>query len=374
LTVSDIAAKEHGEDTMYQTKRLDSLNEIAHTISSGFDLQKTLNTLLDHIAAQPYVDAVAVLLNSCSQHLEFALGRGFRSNAIERSRVSLGEGIAGRAALERKPYTISDLTDMNGTFKRKSLFSSEDFKSYYVTPLASNGTVLGVMEIFCRKPCDPDPESLEFLETAAELATIAIYNGELFNNLSRTKIELEVAYGATLEGWVRALYMRDAETEGHTQRVTEMTLRLATAMGVSNDKLVHITRGALLHDIGKLAIPDSILRKPGPLNEEEWAIMHQHPTYAYQLLSPISYLKPALEIPLYHHEKWDGSGYPHKLKGANIPLVARVFAIVDVWDALRSDRPYREAWEDDKVMEYLQSETGKHFDPRVVETFFSLFH
>ncbi len=184
--------------------------------------------------------------------------------------------------------------------------------------------------------------------------------------------ELVEAYDATIEGWSRALELRDEETEGHTLRVAEMTLKLAAAMGIGEEELVHIRRGALLHDIGKIGIPDEILLKPGKLNDEEWEIMKQHPVFAYNMLSRITYLESALNIPYCHHEKWDGSGYPQGLKGEQIPLAARIFAIIDVWDALRSDRPYRKAWPEDKVQNYIRSMSGSHFDPSVVEAFFKI--
>jgi putative nucleotidyltransferase with HDIG domain len=181
-----------------------------------------------------------------------------------------------------------------------------------------------------------------------------------------------LAYESTLEGWSRALDLRDKETEGHTLRVTEMALSLARAIGVPEEDLVHIRRGSLLHDIGKMGIPDSILLKPSSLSPEEWAIMQKHPMYAYEMLFPISYLRPAIDIPYCHHEKWDGTGYPRGLKGEQIPLAARIFAVVDVWDALRSDRVYQPHWPEEKVYEYLQAQAGKHFDPQIVRSFMAL--
>ncbi|HMV28141.1 MAG TPA: PAS domain S-box protein [Anaerolineales bacterium] len=181
--------------------------------------------------------------------------------------------------------------------------------------------------------------------------------------------QLRDAYERTIEGWVRALDLRDRETEGHTQRVTDITIRVAQQLGFSEEELSHIKRGALLHDMGKIAIPDEILQKPGPLNETEWERMRQHPMYAYEMLSPIAYLNPALDIPFYHHERWNGSGYPHGLKGEKIPLSARLFAIVDVWDALRSDRPYRKAIPREQVIEYLSENANILFDPKLVEVF-----
>ena len=187
--------------------------------------------------------------------------------------------------------------------------------------------------------------------------------------LQQAHNQLSDAYERTIEGWVRALDLRDRETEGHTQRVTEITVRVAAQLGFSEEELSHIKRGALLHDMGKIAIPDEILQKPGPLNEAEWERMRQHPQYAYDMLAPIEYLRPALDIPYYHHERWDGSGYPHGWKGEKIPLSARLFAIVDVWDALRSDRPYRKAIPRDQVIDYIQENSGLLFDPKLVEHF-----
>ena len=190
--------------------------------------------------------------------------------------------------------------------------------------------------------------------------------------LQRAHADLQEAYDKTIEGWVRALDLRDKETEGHTQRVTEMTMKLAQVIGCSEDELVHIRRGALLHDMGKMGIPDEILQKPGPLTDDEWVIMRRHPELAYQMLSKIKYLEEAITIPYYHHERWDGSGYPHKLNGEDIPLHARLFAVVDVWDALSSDRPYRKRIPHNEVVAYLQKEAGRLFDPLMVEKFIPL--
>jgi HD-GYP domain-containing protein (c-di-GMP phosphodiesterase class II) len=255
---------------------------------------------------------------------------------------------------------------------RAQLLIGEEFVGYSAVPLLVKGQVKGVLEIFHRQSLDPQPEWLDFLEAMAAQAAIAIDNATLFNDQQRSNIELALAYDVTLEGWSRALDLRDKETEGHTQRVTEMTVRLARAMGVGEAELVQIQRGALLHDIGKMGIPDAILLKPGPLTDAEWEIMRRHPVYAYELLSPIAFLKGALDIPYCHHEKWDGTGYPRGLKGEQIPSSARIFAIVDVWDALRSDRPYRAAWGEERVREHIRSLSGTHFDPKVVKAFLGL--
>ena len=196
----------------------------------------------------------------------------------------------------------------------------------------------------------------------------------MLDDLNRTNIDLTQAYDTTLEGWSRALEMRDHETEGHTRRVAEMTVKIARALGIPEEGLVHIRRGALLHDIGKMGIPDRILLKPGPLNEEEWMIMRSHASRAFDLLNPIEYLRPVLDVPLHHHERFDGSGYPDGLKGEDIPLSARIFAVVDIWDALTSDRPYRKAWSAKKSLDYINQQSGKQLDPQVVEVFMKLVH
>ena len=183
---------------------------------------------------------------------------------------------------------------------------------------------------------------------------------------------LILAYDATLEALSTALELRDKEAKGHTQRVTEMALSLAKALGMNNMELVDIRRGALLHDIGNLVVSESILHKQGELTVEEWVTIHMHPFYAYEMIGSIEFLSPALDIPFRHHEKWDGSGYPRGLKGEQIPLAARIFAVVDVWDALNSDRPYREAWPEEKVIEHIREQSGKHFDPEVVNVFLQL--
>jgi putative two-component system response regulator len=234
------------------------------------------------------------------------------------------------------------------------------------------------------RPPTPPPVSREFVEEHLRLLTNKLLEkvnalesannrlAALVEELRHSHRELAEAYDTTLEGWVRALDLRDRETEGHTQRVTEMALRLGRALGLSEAELPHLRRGALLHDIGKIGIPDHILRKPGPLTPGEWEVMRQHPGYARQMLAGIPYLRPALDVAYYHHERWDGGGYPCGLRGEQIPLAARIFAVADVWDALRFDRPYRAGWPEEKVRAYLREQAGKHFDPRVVEAFLSL--
>jgi CHASE2 domain-containing sensor protein len=201
------------------------------------------------------------------------------------------------------------------------------------------------------------------------VAAISVDNIHLFKNLKRKHQDLLQTYNTTLEGWARALELRDYETKGHTERVTTMAVELAQFMGLQQEEIIHIRRGAILHDIGKIGIPDKILLKKGKLNDAEWEIMRQHPLYGYKMLLPIPFLKPALDIVIYHHEKWDGSGYPNALSKEEIPLAARIFSIVDVWDALTSKRPYHDPMPADKVLALIRSESGTHFDPNVVAAF-----
>jgi putative nucleotidyltransferase with HDIG domain len=250
--------------------------------------------------------------------------------------------------------------------------AGEGFITYYGIPLIAKGQVKGVLEVFHRTRFDTNVEWQNFLETLAGQAAIAIDNASLFDGLQRSNVELMLAYDTTLEGWSKALDLRDKATEGHTLRVTEITERLAHAMKMSEAEIVHVRRGALLHDMGKMGIPDSVLFKPGLFTDKEWVVMRKHPQFAYDMLSPVAYLHPALDIPYCHHERWNGTGYPRMLKGEQIPLAARIFAVVDVYDALTSDRPYRKAWTKEKALEYIRTGAGSHFDPQVVEAFLEL--
>jgi putative nucleotidyltransferase with HDIG domain len=239
-------------------------------------------------------------------------------------------------------------------------------------PLMSKGKLLGVLEVFHRTTIHPYAEWADFLNTLSGQAAIAIENVSLFRNLELSNRQLLAAYDAAIEGWSRALDLRDKETEGHTLRVTKMTLTLAQQFNFTDTQMRHIRWGGLLHDIGKMGVPDAILLKPDKLTAQEWEIMRKHPLYSYNLLEPIAFLKPALDIPYCHHEKWDGTGYPRALKGEEIPLQARIFAVVDVWDALCSDRPYRPGWPQEKVRDYIRSQSGMHFDPQIVDIFMKM--
>jgi putative nucleotidyltransferase with HDIG domain len=354
-------------------RRLSALNMIDRAINSSLDLRVTLNVFLSQVTTQLQVDAVDILLlNVHTNQLEYTAGKGFRGKAIESLQLNLGDEYAGQVALNRQPISIPDLAADAGSFAKFGLIRDEDFASYFCMPLLAKGHLKGVLEVFHRAPMNPDQEWMSFLESLAEQATIAIDNAQLFDDMQRSNVDLALAYEATIEGWSHALDLRDKETEGHTQRAVELTLQLAQLLGVKEENLLHIRRGALLHDIGKMGVSDAVLLKPGPLSEEERAHMRKHPQYALELLSPIGYLRPAIDIPYAHHEKWDGTGYPRGLKGEEIPFAARIFAVVDVWDALISDRPYRKAWSKNEALKYIREQSGAHFDPQVVNAFLTL--
>ncbi len=361
------------EETVHHLERLSALREIDRVISASFDLDLTFSTFLHQTIKLLGVDAANILLyNPHIQVLDRVTWLGFFTPLQSKLRLRLGESLAGWAALEQRTLFVPDLTSQKDIMTKPELLEGEYFRAYCAHPLISNGQLKGVIEVFSRTEISPDQDWFNFLDTLAGQLVIAIDKARLFEDLQRSNLELSKAYEATIEGWSRALDMRDKETEGHTQRVTEMVLELAELFGVNQPDLVHIRRGAILHDIGKMGIPDRILLKPGPLTEEEWKIMRNHPQYAYEMLSSIEYLRSALDIPYCHHEKWDGSGYPRGLKGEQIPLAARLFAVVDVYDALTSDRPYRKAWPHQAALDFIGEQSGKHFDPDVVKLFLKM--
>ena len=370
-TAQDVTERKLAEiQIRQQVERLTALRKIDQAISSSFDLNVTLDILLSQVISQLQVDAADVLLRDPDgRTFTYAAGKGFRTQAIETARLHMADSQAVR---ERRSIHVENLENKPDSRLLTRLGATEDFVCYFGLPLIVKGKVRGVLEVFHRAPLHPYPEWLDFLDTLAGQAAIAIEDATLFENLERSNRELSQAYDATIEGWSRALDLRDKETEGHSQRVTAMTMDLARAFRLPEEELLHIRRGALLHDIGKMGVPDNILLKPGELTEEEWVRMRTHPGYAYDLLKPIAFLAPALDIPYCHHEKWDGTGYPRGLKGQEIPLAARLFAVVDVWDALLSDRPYRKAWTSERAKEYIRDQAGIYFDPKVVETFLDM--
>ena len=356
-----------------QIKRISVLHDIDLAISNSMDLSTTLNILLEHVKSQMEVDAVTILLlDELTKKYELVASKGITILAGQHDWVGEGTDIFSQTVTGRKTFQTISISNQKISPSFNQLWGLEGINAYLAVPLIAKGNVVGIMEIYNHSILKFEAEWLDFLETLAGQAAIAIDNNRMYSDLQQSHSNLVVAYDATIKGWSRAMDLRDKETEGHTQRVVDMTIRFAKMAGIKKETLIHLHRGAMLHDMGKLGVPDSILFKPGPLTEEEWVIMRNHPKIAYEMLSPIDYLKPALDIPYYHHEKWDGTGYPEGLRGEEIPLAARIFAFVDVWDALSSDRPYRKAWPIDKIIAYIREQSGLQFDPNLVEQFIHL--
>ncbi len=360
-------------ESQRRLKRIETLRAIDVAISSNYDLKQTLDVILKETINHLQVDAAAVLLfQEEGQIFKYADGLGFQTDRIQNTRAKLEDVLAAQREKwdEVVDLALVEPTGFDPLFI--SMMQEENFQQYYAIALTSKGKLIGALELFIRHPFKIDDEWRHFFKTLAGQAGVAIENAQLVNGLQIANLELLQAYDATIVGWSMAMDFRDKETEGHTQRVTEMTLALARQLNVPEEQMEHIRRGALLHDIGKMGIPDAILLKPGLLTNEERTIMQTHPQMAYEMLKSIAFLRPALDIPHLHHEKWDGTGYPHGLKGEEIPLPARLFAVIDVFDALTSDRPYRKAWSKEKTLAYIQEQSGKHFDPQVVRVFLEI--
>ena len=350
--------------------KLATLNRIEQTILENLSISTILDILADQLVKELDVDAVSILFfHPKLKTLKLIAQVGFRQNIFQRVDLEIGQGYAGIAAQSRSTIHIPDLTQEDTKVTRSPAFAAEQFISYFGVPLLSKGKLMGVMEIFHRSPLDTNQHRLELFKMVAGLAAIAIDHQNLQDELKSSHTDIIKGFDDIIEGWAHALELRGIESPGHANRVVDLTLSLAKELGLKGNKLVDIRRGALLHDIGKMGIPDHVLKKGTELTKEERKMIGQHPIEAFNLLGKIDALESALDIPLYHHEKWDGTGYPQGLKGEDIPIYARIFAIADVWDALLSDRPYREAWPREKAFAHIKEQSGKHFDPQVVEAF-----
>lgn len=361
------------EESQRRLKQVEALHSIDLAISASMDLRMTLNIILQYVESLLNADAADILLLiPNSQQFNFSAGRGFQSEGMERTNIRFGTSFASRVILERRLIVISGGVAAQADREFAKLYEREGFIAYTGVPLIVKGQIKGVLEVYYRSTHQTETEWLNLLETLAGRAAIAIDHAQLFTDLQHSNLELTLAYDATIAGWSRAMDLHDKDAEGHTHRVTDLTLKLARVMNISESQLTHIRHGALLHDIGKMGVPDHILLKADELTDKEWETMRKHPEFAYEMLSSIRYLQPALDIPYCHHEKWDGTGYPRGLKGGEIPLAARIFAVADVWDSITSDRPYRKGWPKKEALEYIKAQSGKYFDPEVVQEFLYL--
>jgi HD-GYP domain-containing protein (c-di-GMP phosphodiesterase class II) len=356
-----------------QQFQISAMRSVQQTITSSLDSSFTLNVFLDQVTTQLDMDAATVMvLGSKSSEMGVAATRGFFEATRSHSLLWADHSLASQACVERKTVFLAGARSDDLTILSHPLMRSEGFVVYYATPLIAHGQVKGVLEVFRRSPRKLDPEWTELFESLALQGAIAVENYESFENLQRTHSELALACDSTIEGWCRAVDLRAQEAEGHSLRVADLAIRLAEKMGIAPEQMTSIRRGSLLHDIGILGIPDRILWKPGVLTEEEWKLMREHPKLAENLLAPIEFLRPSMDIPRYHHERWDGQGYPYRLSGTDIPPAARLFSIVDVWDSMQSQRPFRKPWTRVETINYIREASGSQFDPSVVLAFLNL--
>ncbi len=358
-----------------QSTRAAVLLAIHNATSASMDSmepQAAFKAIVSQITTQLGIDAASILLLH-GDRLDCVARFGFHTQDTHLINLGLAADDVGRLALERKTILIADLNQSDLKFSRTQLVESEKFVTYYGVPIIEKDEFLGLLEVYQHTPITFAAEMLNFLGELATRTSVALEKAKAFENLQRAHLELNLAYEATIEGWLRVLDIRDHEIASRTQRVTALALMLARAMYIFNEaELVTLRRGATLFGIGIMGIPDTILHKPGPLTEEEQAILRMEPVYAYEMLTPIAYLRQAAEIPYSYHENWDGTGYPRGLKGEEIPLGARIVAVVATWDTLQSNLPYRKALEQEAALDQLREQSGKKFDPQVVNAFVEL--
>ena len=353
----------------YQCAMCNLTSEIEH--GDRADPHRTVNIILNYVTTLLGVHAADVLIyDADAQTLKYVSGRGFNAPSFENS--SARAALASQVVREGQLVRYADLRRVNTVNTHSRELTAEGFVTYLGVPLVANAKLIGVLECFQRESLNPNGEWMQILETLAERGAHALGNTLSLRRFQRANNEFIAAYDVLIDGWALALELRDSEPKGHTKRVTDTTMEFAHIMGVSAADLVNVRRGAMLHDVGKMGIPDSILLKTDSLTDDEWKIMRQHPVIANEQLKDIEFLRPALAIPYSHHEKWDGTGYPCGTAGEEIPFTARLFAIVDVWDSLGSDRPYRKAWPQDRVRAHLRDQGGKHFDPKLADLFVKL--
>ena len=354
---------------------LSQLLQVSRALAASLDLEDVLQTAIESAVRALGLDTGAIylldggdlLLGATTPPLPPEVPDVFRREPLDR------HPHVGRCLAEREPVALDDWTSAEMTEAERAVCEGRGLRSILYVPLTVADEAVGAFIVgsvgatraFAGKDVD-------LCRALAHEIGLALANARLYESLQRSHEELARAYDATIEGWSLALEMRDDETQGHALRVADLAVELGRAVGIQGEGLVHLRRGALLHDIGKMVVPDAILHKPGPLTAEEWVVMRRHPENGRDFLRKVAYLEPALDVPYCHHERWDGTGYPRGLKGEEIPLAARVFAVADSFDALTSDRPYRRAWTEEAALACIREGSGTHFDPAVVAAFSSL--
>jgi putative nucleotidyltransferase with HDIG domain len=372
---------EKGVNDKFRDRRtqLKALMGVSNMINSSLGRQRVLEEVMDSLITLMHAERGFLMTRQENEELKPEIARGISHINLVETEFEFSRTIVSRVVESCEPVLTTNAQE-DPRFENQVSIAAYQLRSIICAPLKSKGRLIGVIYVDNRARSGIFRESdLELVTAFANQAAIAIENADLFDHLQESNRQLEKANRelakanqAILNSWVRALDARDKETEGHTQRVTKLTERLAISMGVMGEALINIRNGALLHDIGKMGIRDDILLKKGGLTPEERVTMQEHPVMAKKMLEGIEFLRAAIDIPYCHHEKWDGSGYPRGLKGMDIPFAARVFAVIDVWDALTSDRPYRKGLPPEEVRKIIKDDSGKHFDPNVVRAFLEL--
>jgi HD-GYP domain-containing protein (c-di-GMP phosphodiesterase class II) len=373
LAASDTRIDMPPSRSRHETQRLASLRALSETIAGSGDRQAALQMILRMATTELRLDAAAILRLDRDKGVLVPVSHLFlAARTIHKRRAVVGARFGAQAALERRAVTLSDCTAPGVADLVRAFAATEGFRSWWALPLLAGERSVGVLELYAKRQRNLRVESRLFLEVLAGQAALALALDESEATRTQMATELRAAQDLAVQGWCCALELRDRETGAHSQRVANLTVAFSRALGVNETQLMHIHRGALLHDIGKIAVPDYILSKPGPLTAEEWKVIRRHPDDAFEVLYGSDLLRPAIDIPYCHHEHWDGSGYPRGIRGVNIPLAARIFSVVDVWDALGSKRPYGSVWSPAAIRAYLEHSAGTLFDPAVVAAFLRL--
>jgi len=385
ITIRDVSERKQANmalqesEALYRARtiELETLFTLSTLLRQAKNARDMLQVALNEVQRLLGVDsATFMLLDREKENFNIALAVGTLSPGIGRSFSVKEESLCRQVLMTKRPYVTADYAlDAHRFAAGWNDYTITDLGAAAYVPIQSEDEILGVlMMAYNKRPNSRlfGHDEVRLLSTIGEMTGNYLRRAWLFEDLQISHEQISNAYEDTIDALSRALDLRDRDTEGHTRRVIALTLSLARRAGMDDAQLVHVRRGAYLHDMGKIGIPDMILLKPGALTEEEWAIMRRHPQYTYDMLSHIDFLRPALDIPYCHHEKWDGTGYPCGKKGEEIPLAARLFAVVDVWDALTNERPYRPAWPREKVVRYIQEQSGKHFDPHIVDIFLEI--
>lgn len=361
--------------------RLLAANEISRELAESCSTDEIIQRLADS-SLQLLPDSCSLLISlydAGTGQISLAYGQhaGEKLDAKTLSQLRLdltGNGLQKEAIRTRLPLIVAaDDNRLRDTASRLNLLTpGKIIQSGICVPLLAGSELIGAIQMHSFKAGRYHENEAALLSLIGNAAAGTIQTSLLSRDLERTNQDLNQTYDASIDGWTRALELRDFSTERHTQRVVSMTMELGKRMGLDDAEILRMKHGAQLHDIGKMGIPDTILLKPGPLDEAEWRVMRKHPIYAYELLRPIPKFNEIVDIPYCHHEKWDGTGYPRRLRGQEIPLTARLFSIVDVWDALSSNRPYRPAWPQHQVLDYIHYQSDKHFEPEITRVFLEI--